>query len=125
MVVHRVKINDVVYGNVGKIESSSREVPYHDVETLDGKKHKEIRYVKTDQTVLFFNLLDGVYISLREFIKSNRGVAITCGFPDDADGFIDSEYYLTIQNEINKGYLNGNYFRNGLEVLFEKVNADE
>lgn len=125
MTIHRVVINGVTYGNVGSIETDTTPVYYHKVETLDGKTHQKVRYFKTISTVTFFNLLDGVYTGLRAYIKANQDEAITCGFPDDEDGFIYDDYYLTITSEKNKGYLNGDYFRNGLTVTFEKVNADE
>lgn len=125
MVVHKIVIDGVTYGNVGSIGQSITPEYYHNVTALSGKKYQEVRYTKTDYTVQFFNLIDGVYTSLRAFINANKGEAVTCGFPDDNNGFIYADYFLTIQSEINKGYLNGKYFKNGLTVLFEAVNADE
>lgn len=131
MVQQRVKIDGVIYGNVGEIKTKKTVDYYHKVRTLDGKLHEEIRYELTGNTVLFYNLLDGVYDSLKNFIKSNVGNHIVCGFPkdnadiDDDNGFEEAEYSLTISDEINKGYLRGKYFRNGLVVEFEAVNADE
>lgn len=125
MVTHRVKIDGTIYGNVGSIEPDIEREYYHNVTALSGKKYQDVRYQKTNYKVQFFNLLDGVYIDLRAFINSVKGVSITCGFPNDTDGFKEAEYFLTIQSEINKGYHNGNYFKNGMTVLFEAVNADE
>lgn len=131
MVVQRVKISGVVYGNVGDVKTEKEPVYYHKVRTLNGKLHEEIRYTLTHHTVQFFNLIDGVYDSLKDFIKSNEGFEIECGFPID-NGSVNSDtdfdnglYKLSIMDEIDKGYLNGVYFRNGLTVRFEAVNPDE
>lgn len=123
--VHKVKINGTVYNNVGNIDYEPIPEYYYNLTALSGKTYQDVRYTKTNYTVQFFNLLDGVYTSLRSFIKSKKGIAVTCGFPDDSNGFIEADYYMTIKSEINKGYLNGNYFKNGMTVYFEAVNADE
>lgn len=125
MDIHRIKIDGVTYGNVGSITPSIEREYYYNVTALDGTKYQDVRYTKTNYTVQFFNLIDGVYTALRAFINDNKGVPIICGFPDDDDNLIEQEYYLTIQSEINKGRLNGKYFKNGMTVLFEAVNADE
>lgn len=126
MEIHKIIIDGVAYGNVGNIDMQQDIEYYHNVTALDGTKYQSIRYTKTNYTATFFNLLDGVYTSLREYIKSHKGVAVTCGFPDDSNGFNYANYYLTITSpDKMKGYLNGNYFKNGMTVLFEAVNADE
>jgi hypothetical protein len=124
MSVHKVKINGVIYGNVGSITPEIQTEYYHNVTALDGTKYQQVRYKKTNYKVQFFNVLDGVYVALRKYINRNKGKAILCGFPNDSDGFVEKEYYMTIQSEINKGYLNNEYFKNGLTVYFEAVNAD-
>lgn len=131
MVVQRVKIGGVVYGNVGDVKTEKENVYYHQVRTLDGILHEKIRYTLTHHTVQFYNLIDGVYENLKAYIKANKDVPIECGFPID-NGDIESdtdfdvaEYKLTITDEIDKGYFRGKYFRNGLVVRFEAVRPDE
>lgn len=131
MVVQKVKIGGVVYGNVGDVKTEKENVYYHQVRTLDGILHEKIRYTLTHHTVEFYNLIDGVYDNLKAYIKANKDVPIECGFPID-NGDIDSdtdfdvaEYKLTIKDEIDKGYFRGKYFRNGLVVRFEAVRPDE
>lgn len=131
MATQKVKIGGVVYGNVGDVKTEKENVYYHQVRTLDGILHEKIRYSLTHHTVQFFNLIDGVYDSLKAYIKANKDVPVECGFPidngdeDDDTDFDVAEYKLTITDEIDKGYLNGEYFRNGLTVRFEAVRPDE
>lgn len=125
MEVHKIKINGVTYGNVGTITPEIETEYYHNVTSLSGVKYQSVRYTKTNYTVQFFNLADGVYTSLRSLIKSRKGLATLCGFPNDSTGFDETTYYMTIQSETNKGYHNGQYFKNGLTVLFERETAYE
>lgn len=131
MVTQRISIGGVIYGNVGEINTEKEPVYRLNVRTLDGTLHQELRYIVTTHTVQFFNLLDGVYDSLKAYIKANKNVPIECGLPID-NGDIDNEedfdfadYKITIEKEINKGYFKGKYFRNGLTLRLEAVNADE
>lgn len=127
MVQHKVKIyideTPIVF-QTGEPIPEIQRVMYHDVETLDGKTHQEVRYTKTNWTVPFSNFGNDYY-TLREYIKANPDTPILCGFPNDRDGFVEKYYLLSIQSEKNKGYLRGNYFRNALVVYFRAVNPDE
>lgn len=126
MDAHRIVINGVTYGNVGKIETEIEREYYHNVTSLSGRKYQDVRYTKENQKVQFFNLLNGVYTSLIDFVKAHKGTPINCGFPDDDNGFIFADYYISITKpSLMKGYLNGKYYKNGVELYFEAVNADE
>lgn len=128
MSIQKIKIGGVVYGNVGDIDTDRDYEYVYKVRTLDGILHEKIRYTTTVHTVQFFNLLDGVYDSLKSFVKANKGVAIECGIPTDngtENDFENALYYITIKSEINKGYHNGVYFRNGLTLELEAVSPDE
>lgn len=119
-----MKIAGNIYGNVSSIDPSIETEYYHNVTSLSGKKYQAIRYTKTNYTVVFFNLLTPTYVNLRNYIKSHKGQAIVCGFPNDNGEFEEKEYFLTITAETNKGFINNKYLKNGLTVLFEAVNAD-
>ena len=126
MAIHKVVINNVLYDNIGKIEVEREIEYYHNVTALDGTKYQDVRYTKTNYHSTPFNLLDGKYTTLRDYIKANEGTPITCGFPNDSDGFDYADYYISITKpSIMKGYLRNNYYKTGMELYFEAVNADE
>lgn len=118
--------NYKIFENVGEIETTLIHVPYHDVVTLDGVRHIKNRYTRTDHTVTFFNLLNGDFEHIISLVKSRNSTPVRVGFPDNADGFVYADYTLKIvAAPINKGYLRGNYYRNGVKIAFEAVNPDE
>ena len=131
MIVRRVKIGGVIYGNVGDIKAERVSEYYYNVRTLDGVLHQKLRYRLKNYTVQFFNLLTPVYDDLKDFIKFNKDEVIECGFPTDNGSinsdtdFVMANYKLTVIDEIDKGYFKGKYFRNGLTVYFEAVTPDE
>ena len=126
--MHKIKVSGVLYDNIGTIVPEIEYEYWYDVTTRSGKKEQKVKYTKTNYTVTFFNALDGKYTTLRNHIKERNGVPSTCGFPNDTgrlDGFDYAEYIMTIQSEVNKGYLhNGTYYKNAMVVRFERRYAD-
>jgi hypothetical protein len=123
--IHPVYINGIKYGNVASITPEIVNEYYYNVTTRDGVTHQKILYSKTNYKIQFFNLLDGVYYSLREYLKANNGVPIRVGIPTDTNDLSEAwnyaDYYITITDEMMKGTLNGRYFKNGLTVLLERA----
>ena len=124
--MQRIVINGNVYSNVSSITPNVEYSYYHDIEALDGTVYQKVRYTKTNYTVVFFNMLDGAYINLRDLIKRSKGVPIEVGIPNDNDGYDYAMYYIRITEERLKGYLmTGNQYKTGLVLELKRVAADE
>lgn len=127
MSTHKVVIAGTTYGNVGSIEPDRVVEYYHNVTALSGKQYKDIRYTKTNYTLTFFNLMNGVYESLVSAVKyfEANNSKVTCGIPIGEDTYEYKQYYLSIAEPSKmKGYHRGTYYKTGLKVLLEAVEAD-
>ena len=124
--MQKIVIDGVTYSNVGNIEPEIETEYYYDVTTLNGKHHQKIRYQRTNFSVNFFNLIDGVYSALKAKIKQNRNVALSVGIPaDDSNDFDYDDYYVEITGETFKGYLSNGQYKTNLTIKLTKEMADE
>lgn len=119
-----IKINGVEYTNI----ASCTPVPiydfYYDVQTMDGKKHRDIKGKRTNFEVEFYNLNSIQYDTLKQLLFSSQSVILEV--PNGAESTISGEYLVIVNGDNLKGKLwSGEYYNTGLSVTFEKVGYDE
>ena len=119
-----IKINGVEYTNI----ASCTPVPiydfYYDVQTMDGKRHRDIKGKRTNFEVEFYNLNSVQYDTLKQLLFSSQSVMLEV--PNGAESTISGEYLVVVNGDNLKGRLwNGEYYNTGLSVTFEKVGYDE
>lgn len=118
-----ITIDDTKYENVSKITPSVVYDYYYDVQTMDGKKHRDVKGKRTNFDVVFFNGGLTEYEDLRRYLRSNT--TVTLKVPYGASTFITGEFYVTVLGDTPKGkMITGSMYHTGLEVTFERVDYD-
>lgn len=119
-----IKINGVEYSNVASVEPEVEYDFYHDVKTLDGKLHREIKGKRTNYDIVFFNGNFEEYDNLKTFLLSQNEVQLEV--PNSYNGFNSGIFFVNVSNDELKGKLmTGGYYNTALSVFFEKVGYDE
>lgn len=120
----KIKINNKEYANIASIEPSIEYDFYHNVKTLDGKIHREVKGKKTNYSIVFFNQNFAEYDALKNFLETAETVALTV--PDKLGDESTDTYLPTVKGYQMKGILmNGIFYSTALSVMFEKVGYDE
>lgn len=119
-----IKINDVEYTNI----ASCTPVPiydfYYDVQTMDGKRHRDIKGKRTNYDIVFYNKDFEEYDNLKKLLFSSQYVRLEV--PNGAESYNAGYYFVTVNGDNLKGKLySGEYYNTGLSVSFEKVEYDE
>ena len=119
-----VKINDVEYTNLASCKPNHIYDFYYDVQTMDGKRHRDVKGKRTNYDIVFYNK-DGIeYDTLKQLLFSSQSVILEV--PNSATNTISGEYLVTVNGDNLKGKLwSGEYYNTGLSVTFEKVGYDE
>lgn len=119
-----IKINGVEYTNIASVSPSPVYDFYYDVQTMDGKRHRDIKGKRTNFEVEFYNLNSVQYDTLKQLLFSSQSVMLEV--PNGAESTISGEYLVVVNGDNLKGRLwNGEYYNTGLSVTFEKVGYDE
>ena len=119
-----IKINGVEYTNIASVSPSPVYDFYYDVQTMDGKRHRDIKGKRTNFEVEFYNLNSVQYDTLKQLLFSSQSVILEV--PNGAESTISGEYLVVVNGDNLKGRLwNGEYYNTGLSVTFEKVGYDE
>lgn len=120
----KVSINGTEYKNVSSVEPSIEYDFYHDVTTMDGVRHREVKGKRTNYTVVFFNSNFEEYDNLKAMLQASETVSLTV--PTSTDGTSTADYYVTVTGNTLKGViLDGKFYTTGLTASFEKVGYDE
>lgn len=121
----KIKIAGTVFENVAKIEPEVKYTYNYNVTTMDGVQHREVKGVRTNYDVMFFNSLNGDYEDIKDYLQSHDTVQVGI-LNADGTTYTTREYFATIGSEIHKGLLDdGTYYFTGLPVKFEAVSFDE
>lgn len=119
-----IKINGVVYENVGTIKPSVAYEYYYDVVTMDGRRHRDTKGKRTNYEVTFFNNDFVAYDALKTLLMTADTVLLEV--PDSNKGTNTGEYSVTVTGDDIKGVLyDGTYYSTALSVTFERVTCDE
>ena len=119
-----IKINGVEYTNIASCTPAPIYDFYYDVQTMDGKRHRDIKGKRTNFEVEFYNLNSIQYDTLKQLLFSSQSVMLEV--PNGAESTISGEYLVVVNGDNLKGRLwNGEYYNTGLSVTFEKVGYDE
>lgn len=119
-----IKINDIEYNNISSVTPEPIYDFYYDVQTMDGKRHRDIKGKRTNYDIVFYNKGSTEYDSLKQLLFSSQSV--TLEVPNSATSTISGEYLVTVNGDNLKGKLwSGEYYNTGLSVSFEKVGYDE
>jgi hypothetical protein len=119
-----IKINGVVYENVGTIKPSVSYEYHYDVVTMDGRRHRDIKGKRTNYEVTFFNNDFAAYDALKTLLMTSDSVLLEV--PDSNTGTNTGEYTVTVTGDDIKGVLyDGSYYSTALSVTFERVTCDE
>lgn len=118
-----IKINDVEYTNIASCEPNVEYDFYYDVQTMDGKRHRNIKGKRTNYEVVFYNKGSAEYDTLKQLLFSSQSVILEV--PNGAESMINGEYLVIVNGDNLKGKLwSGEYYNTGLSVTFEKVEYD-
>lgn len=119
-----IKINGVEYTNIASVSPSPVYDFYYDVQTMDGKRHRDIKGKRTNYDVVFYNSNYSEYDTLKQLLFSSQSVILEV--PNGAESTISGEYLVIVNGDNLKGKLwSGEYYNTGLSVTFEKVGYDE
>lgn len=119
-----VKINGVEYTNIASCSPSVVYDYYYDVQTMDGKRHRDIKGKRTNYDIVFYNKNYVEYDALKRLLMTSNSV--TLEVPNGAESNISGEYLCVVKGDDLKGKLwSGEYYNTGLSVEFEKVGYDE
>lgn len=119
-----LRINGVEYRNVSSIEPTVVYDIYHDIQTLDGKRHRDVKGKRTNYNVVFFNVDFAAYDKLKSFLMTQNEVYLE--IPNSYSGVISGNYLVTVSKDTPKGVLSsGGFYSTALTVTFEKVGYDE
>ncbi len=119
-----IKINGVEYTNIASCTPAPIYDFYYDVQTMDGKRHRDIKGKRTNYDVVFYNKDSIEYDTLKQLLFSSQSVILEV--PNGAESTISGEYLVIVNGDNLKGKLwSGEYYNTGLSVTFEKVGYDE
>ena len=119
-----IKINDIEYTNIASCTPAPIYDFYYDVQTMDGKRHRDIKGKRTNYDVVFYNINYAEYDMLKRLLFSSKSVMLE--IPNGAESVISGEYLVIVNGDNLKGKLwSGEYYNTGLSVTFEKVGYDE
>ena len=119
-----IKINGVEYTNIASCTPAPIYDFYYDVQTMDGKRHRDIKGKRTNYEVVFYNKGSAEYDGLKQLLFNAQSVILEV--PNGAESIINGEYLVIVNGDNLKGKLwNGEYYNTGLSVTFEKVGYDE
>ena len=119
-----IKINGVEYTNIASCEPDVEYDFYYDVQTMDGKRHRDIKGKRTNYDVVFYNKGSAEYDGLKQLLFTSKSVILEV--PNGAESTISGEYLVIVNGDNLKGKLwSGEYYNTGLSVTFEKVGYDE
>lgn len=118
-----IKINGVEYSNIASVSPSVEYDFYYDVQTMDGKRHRDTKGKRTNYDVVFYNGNFAQYDALKAFLLSAE--AVTLEIPNGETSVITGDFLVTVNADNLKGKLwNGAYYNTALSVTFEKVGYD-
>jgi hypothetical protein len=119
-----IKINGVEYTNISSCSPDPVYDFYYNVQTMDGKIHRDIKGKRTNYTVVFYNKDYQEYDNLKKLLFSAKSVILEV--PNGAESTTSGEYLVVVNGDNLKGELwSGKYYNTGLSVTFEKVGYDE
>lgn len=119
-----IKINGVEYTNISSCSPDPEYDFYYNVQTMDGKIHRDIKGKRTNYKVVFYNKDYQEYDSLKRLLMTSKSVILEV--PNGAESTISGEYLCEVKGDDLKGKLwSGEYYNTGLSVDFEKVGYDE
>lgn len=119
-----IKINGVEYTNIASCTPAPIYDFYYDVQTMDGKRHRDIKGKRTNYEVVFYNKGSAEYDGLKQLLFGAKSVILEV--PNGAESTINGEYLVIVNGDNLKGKLwSGEYYNTGLSVTFEKVGYDE
>lgn len=119
-----ITINGVEYTNIASVSPSPVYDFYYDVQTMDGKRHRDIKGKRTNYDVVFYNKGSAEYDGLKQLLFNAQSVILEV--PNGAESIINGEYLVIVNGDNLKGKLwSGEYYNTGLSVTFEKVGYDE
>ena len=119
-----IKINGVEFTNIASCTPEPIYDFYYDVQTMDGKRHRDIKGKRTNYDVVFYNKGSAEYDGLKQVLFTSQCVILDV--PNGAESTISGEYLVIVNGDNLKGKLwSGEYNNTGLSVTFEKVGYDE
>ena len=119
-----IKINGVEYTNIASCKPDVEYDFYYDVQTMDGKRHRDIKGKRTNYDIVFYNKGSAEYDELKQLLFGAKSVILEV--PNGAESTISGEYLVIVNGDNLKGKLwSGEYYNTGLSVTFEKVGYDE
>lgn len=119
-----IKINGIEYTNIISCTPAPEYDFNYEVQTMDGKRHKDIKGKRTNFEIVFYNLNSAEYDTLKQLLFNAKSVILEV--PNGARSTISGEYLVVVNGDQLKGKLwNGEYYNTGLSVKFEKVGYDE
>ena len=119
-----IKINGVEYTNIASCTPEPIYDFYYDVQTMDGKRHRDIKGKRTNYDVVFYNKGSAEYDGLKQLLFSSQSVILEV--PNGAESTISGEFLVFVNGDNLKGKLwSGEYYNTSLSVTFEKVGYDE
>lgn len=119
-----IKINGVEYTNIASCAPAPEYDFNYEVQTMDGKKHNDIKGKRTNYDIVFYNKDYAEYDSLKQLLFNAKSVILEV--PNGARSTISGEYLVVVNGDQLKGKLwSGEYYNTGLSVKFEKVGYDE
>ena len=119
-----IKINGVEYTNIASCVPKVEYEYYYDVQTMDGKRHRDVKGKRTNYDITFYNKDFSEYDNLKSMLSSLKTVVLEV--PNSTNKTIIGEYYVEISGDTLKGKLNdSDYYNTGLSVSFERVGFDE
>lgn len=119
-----IKINGVEYTNVASCTPAPVYDFYYNVQTMDGKMHRDVKGKRTNYNVVFFNTNYAEYDRLKQLFFSAKSVILEV--PNGTESTISGEYLVVVKGDKFKGRLwSGENYHTALSVSFEKVGYDE
>ena len=115
-----VEINGVVYNNVSSITPSVEYEYYYDVQTMDGKNHRQIKGSRTNYNITFINVDYEEYADLKR--KLYLAETVRLAVENEKNEKFEAEYHVVFEGDIYKGktYDGQNYYTR-LNVGFRRV----
>ena len=119
-----VKINGIEYTNIVSCTPAPEYDFNYEVQTMDGKKHKDIKGKRTNYEIVFYNKDYVEYDLLKKMLLSSYSVILEV--PNGAESYISGEFLVVVNGDELKGKLwSGENYNTNLSVNFEKVGYDE